>query len=391
MEVSLYRQGLLWRTYSWESTIYTLSQSTVKIGIDARWAFKETKTGIEEYAYRLLEALTRIHIGGKTFLLYKDKSDQNTLGFKLPNNFKIKEMWAPTAWSQTRLTLEMLFFQPDVLFVTGHVLPFISPKKTIVTIHGLEYEYFPEYYPEKFLQYLRWSTKYAVKHAYKIIAVSNATKNDLVKLYNVHPDKIRVIHHGFTTAGRFLLANDRRLQPTNHQQEPYLLYIGRIETKKNILGILAAYEILKEKYRLPHQLILAGKPGYGYRHIKSKIKNCKFEILSLGYVTEQKKWELLSGADAFLFPSFYEGFGLPILEAQALGVPVITANVSSMPEVAGEGGVFVDPKQPEEIAETTYKVVSDKEMKIFLVQRGFENIEKFSWDKCARKTLQMLR
>ncbi|MEK7123375.1 MAG: glycosyltransferase family 1 protein, partial [Patescibacteria group bacterium] len=206
--------------------------------------------------------------------------------------------------------------------------------------------------------------------------------------YGVSPEKISVVYHGFeipvipakkTIA--FLL------------REPFFLHIGRIESKKNVGGIVRAFEIFKEKYGLPHKLILLGGGGFGAEQIKDAVQKSKFadDVCFGGYVPSETKDIFLKKAAAFLFPSFYEGFGLPILEAQSAGVPVLTSNLSSMPEVAGEGGaLFVDPKNVDEIAEKMYKIVSDKNLRENLIKNGFENVKKFSWKKCAQETLKIV-
>lgn len=363
----------------------------MKIGINVTAAFKKTRTGVEEYVFRLVEALTRLPEAKQyEFLLYKDRRDQGALGFDLPRNFKIKELSFPIAWTQTRLALEMLVNRPEVLFIPVHILPRFHPANSVVTIHGLEYEYFPEYYPRNFVNYIRSATKYALKQARRIIVVSETTKNDLLKLYGADPQKITVIHHGFSTSKLGIENQNKVRSLAPGAQKPYLLYLGRIELKKNIPGILDAYKILKEKYQIPHALVLAGSSGYGYDKIKSKIKDLKLEIDQPGFVSEEKKWQLLKSADAFLFPSLYEGFGLPILEAQSVGVPVITSDVSSMPEVAGEGAILVNPQNPEEIAAGIYEAITETEKKKLLIERGFDNLKRFDWKKCAKETLGVL-
>jgi len=170
--------------------------------------------------------------------------------------------------------------------------------------------------------------------------------------------------------------------PTN---SPYILYIGRLETKKNIQGLIRAFELLKKKYQVSHQLILVGPKGYGSDKIRFKK-----DVIEKGYISEREKTQLLQKADMFVLPSFYEGFGMPLLEAQAAGCPVITSNVSSMPEVAGEGAILVEPRNVEEICQAMYKVISDKDLRKRLVNQGYQNVKKFSWRKCARETLKIL-
>ncbi|MBL7053315.1 MAG: glycosyltransferase family 4 protein [Candidatus Portnoybacteria bacterium] len=331
------------------------------IGINTVAAFNKQRTGVEEYTYQLIKHLTMLNRAqGHRFVLYNKE------------NLK----WPFPMWTQIRLSTEMAFNKPDVLFIPVHVLPLIHPKNSVVTIHGLEYEYYPQMYPRKRLSYLRWSTKYALKNANKIIAISENTKKDLVELYNGNPEKIHVIHHGVITPN---------LVDIDKSNQPYILYIGRLETKKNINGLVRAFELLKKRYQVPHKLVLAGLKGYGYDRM-----NFSKDIILKGYVTEKEKWQLLKNADMFVFPTFYEGFGMPILEAQISGCSVITSNVSSIPEVAGDGAILIEPRNIEEICDRMYQVIEDKEFKKRLINYGYNNVKKFSWEKCSKETLRVL-
>ena len=370
----------------------------MKIGINATAAFKEQRTGVEEYVFQLLKALVSLPEAAKhKFVLYKDRRDRGTLGFLLPENFRVKEMYSLIAWTQTRLAAEMFLNKPDCLFIPVHILPRFSPKHSVVAIHGLEYEILPEYYPQGFRRYLRRTAKFSTQRAEKVIAVSKSTGKDLVDLYGISPDKITVIHHGLESPLNLSFKKGEGLPYLQKeglgklQTRPYLLFLGRVETKKNILGLLEAFKILKKKYRIPHQLVLAGYPGFGHNLIKKKIKEERIEgVVKTGFVSEEEKWPLLSGADAFLFPSFYEGFGLPILEAQAMETPVVAGHGSCMPEIAGQGALFVSPHNPEEIAKETYRILTEPGLKDSLVRAGLENIKRFSWEKCAKETLETL-
>lgn len=376
------------------------------IGINAAAAIKQPRTGVEEYTYQLIKHLTMLPEAREhRFLLYlpsvalaKEDLPADLFDFSIPANFEIKTLYwpLPFLWTQIRLAWEMLVRSPEVLFIPVHVLPFFSPKNSMVTVHGLEYEYWPKnyYFWRRF--YLRWGTKYAAKRAQKIIAISANTKQDLMKLYGIKAEKISVVHHGvnskiFNDPPRLIEDETKRIpSPKDQAKKLYLLYIGRIETKKNIQGILEVYKILKEKYKIPHELILAGAPGYGYDNLKSIICHSSSIIQETGYISEEKKWQLLFNASVFLFPSFYEGFGLPVLEAQAAGVPVVTSLVSCLPEIAGQGALFVNPHSSVEIAEAVKQIIDDSNLRDRLRQSGFENIKRFSWEKCARETLRIV-
>jgi glycosyltransferase involved in cell wall biosynthesis len=354
-------------------------------------------------------------------VLYLRKNQ--SVDFEIPKNlpagrqgWKIKVINFPMLWTQLGLSLEMLLHPADILFIPAHTVPFIHPRNTIVTIHGLEYEFCPEAYSFLERLYMRCSIKNSCKWAKKIIAVSENTKKDLMKLYNVPEEKIRVIYEGYSEDNNQETKNNNQ---TNHKPQttnykPYLLFVGRLEERKNVINIINAFEILKEQYKIPHKLILAGKPGFGYEKIKDRIANanCQKDIVELGFVSEEEKWELLKNADVFVFPTLYEGFGIPILEAQSFAVPVVASNNSSIKEITsmpfspqmrrdvpqgqrGDGedcsALLVDPNNAEEIADAIYKIISDEKLKQDLIQKGLENIKRFSWEKCAREVESILK
>jgi glycosyltransferase involved in cell wall biosynthesis len=330
------------------------------IGIDASRAFIKNRTGIEEYSYQVIKHLAN-ELNECEVVLYVRDGQQSTVNSQqFPTNWRAKVIKWPYLWTQIGLSLEMLLRPVDVLFIPAHTVPIIhparnaslfslalsiqkllkifgvsthynkhgdagGPKNTIVTIHGLEYEFCPEAYSFWERIYMRFSIKNSCKWAKKIIAVSENTKKDLMNLYKVPEEKIKVIYEGYAADANFQFPISNFQSIFNNKiSKPYLLFIGRIEVRKNIEGILEAYKILVEKYKIPHTLVLAGSLGYGYDIIKLKIqnylkiKNSKLKIIELGYINEAQKWQLLSNAEAFVFPSFYEGFGLPHLRNQLL-------------------------------------------------------------------------
>jgi glycosyltransferase involved in cell wall biosynthesis len=365
------------------------------IGIDASRAFVKTKTGIEEYSFQVIKHLCD-ELENEQVILYCNPAINIRPDFKLPANWKIKFLRAPIFWTQARLSLEMIFHPVDVLFVPAHTVPLIHPKNTIVTIHGMEYEFCPSAYSFWQRFYMRLVIKNSCRWAKRIICVSENTKKDLTRLYKVPEGKIEVIYEGVSESSQSPALRKSESSALGWEKpdfSKYLLFVGRLEERKNICGIISVFEILKEKYNINHKLILAGKFGFGGETIKDKIDQSKYkdEIILPGYVSDEEKFELLKKSDVFLFPTFYEGFGLPILEAQNVGTPVVTSNVSSMPEVAGDSAVLVDPKSSEEIAEAVHKLISDESWKNDIIEKGYQNIKRFSWEKCARKVSSLLR
>lgn len=368
---------------------YTLKARV--IGIDASRAFLKRRTGIEEYAYQTIKHLRATLPPDAEVILYVRKKLSFHRGrvqmivpeidFELPRHWRVRALWAPRFWTQIGLSLEMLFHTPDVLFVPAHTVPLIHPGRTVVTIHGLEYEFCPEGYSFWERVYMHYSIMLSCRVASTVICVSENTKRDVMKLYEVAEEKIRVIYEGYEKQSTI---NNQHL--TKKSEKRYLLFIGRLEERKNIVRIIEVFEILKEKYQVPHELALVGKPGYGYARIKQQIANSKYQnaIIEKGYVSEEKKWELLKNADVFLFPTLYEGFGIPVLEAQSVGVPVVTSNTSSLPEVAGTGAILVDPESVESIVEGIHMVLSDQTWRSGIIEKATHNVSRFSWARCAQ-------
>lgn len=357
----------------------------MKIGIDASRALMKQKTGIEEYAHQTIKNLRGPLESHEVFLYIKEK-DKKNLDFEIPENWALQVVPFNFFWTQLGLSWEMLMRPVDVLFIPAHTVPFVHPRKTVVTVHGLEYEHCPEGYS----LYSRWFHHFFVTRschwARRIIAVSQNTRNDLVKMYKTRKDKISVVYNGFE-----ITDGDSKIS-FRKEKGKYLLYIGRIEQRKNIKNIIAAFEILKEKHHYEGKLLLAGKSGYGHEDIEEKIKKSRFkeDVERLGFISEEEKQGLLTDADLFLFPSLCEGFGIPILEAQSVGTPVVTSNFGPMDEVAGNKEILAIPTHPKHIADVANRILSDEKSYREVVKRGFANTKRFSWEKCGEGVAKVL-
>ncbi len=377
----------------------------MNIGIDASRAFTKEKTGIEEYSYQLIKNLTTMDLKSHQIFLYARKNP--VIDFDLPSNFKLKVISLNKLWTQIGLASEMMKNKPDILFVPSYTVPQIHPTKTVVTIHGLEYKYFPECYSLKERLFLELNTKFSIKWSSKIIVPSENTKRDLMKFYKVDGDKIKVIHHG-ARSQKFIKSKVHKVK----NNEFNVLFIGRLEKRKNVVNLIKAFELFKKSFKNPPnplfqrgnrtpplvkgaggiKLTLAGKTGFGFEEIKKAIQESlyKKDIILKDYVSEEEKDKLYKSANLFALPSFYEGFGLPVLEAMNYGVPVICSDTSSLPEVAGDAALLVDPNNIQEIADAMNKVFSDNDLRNKMIEKGLENVEKFSWEKCARETVDVL-
>lgn len=395
------------------------------IGIDASRANESERTGTEWYAYHLIQEFKKLDSKNE-FRLYSPGPLKDGLE-NLPDNFQSRVLKSPTEilWTQTRLSAEMLVNPPDVLFVPAHTIPIIHPKKTVVTCHDVGFERFPELYathsigPSKGLaglavktaakiatgfkysnnelDYHRWSMKFALKHAAKIITVSEFTKKEIQEIYNVSGKNISVIHNGFDQEKFVPESNQLAIDATLYKygiDKSFYLFVGRLEEKKNIVGMLEAFARAKalEPKLSKTIFVLAGRAGYGYDRIQSAVKRLSLEnsVKQIGWIPDADRVNLLNAAKIFLFASMYEGFGIPILEAFGFGTAVITSNRASCPEVAGDAALLVDPANPEEIAAAIIKLENDEKLLEDLRQKGLARAKEFSWTKCAKETLNLL-
>lgn len=360
------------------------------VGIDASRAIADRPTGTETYSQHLIQAILR-QGSSHHFRLYFRKTPETNLY----SEAELRVIPFPRMWTHVRLAWEMASHPPDLLFVPAHVLPPIHPRRTLVTIHDLGYRAFPAAHPWKERLYLELSTRWNAYAATHILTDSKATKQDLVAHYSVEADKITVAYPG----------RDESLEPVHDRAAieaakrrygivgDYLLYLGTIQPRKNLHRLVEAFaQVISRDSGSPVQLVLAGKRGWLCSELFEQIEEQGLDdrVHFTGYVASQDKAALLSGAIGFVFPSLHEGFGMPVLEAQACGCPVITSTTSSLPEVAGQGAILVDPRDISAIADAIERIVQDPELRTELVERGFENVSRFSWQACAEEVLRVM-
>ncbi len=362
----------------------------MKIGIEAERANIQNPTGVEHYAKRLILALAEAD-KLNDYILYLRSEPQDWIK-KLPANFKYKVMPFPIFWTQLRISWEMIWRKPDVLFIMASALPIVHPKNSVVTIHDIAWAFYPETFKPFTRNFLRFSTWYACIFAKNIIAVSEQTKKDLLERYKIKAEKIRVVHHGFDKNEMF---EDREhgavykaeMEKINNLPQKFILYLGTLQPRKNISGLIDAYIDLVNGDNIEHSLVIAGGKGWMYDQIMEKIKTHP-QIIYFGYVHD--RFALLHKAELLVQPAFYEGFGLQILDAFAAKVPVASSNVSSLPEVAGDAAVYFNPNSIAEIKDAIIRGVNDAQLRATLISRGTDRLASFTWQKCAQQTLSVL-
>ncbi|MFA5029432.1 MAG: glycosyltransferase family 1 protein [Patescibacteria group bacterium] len=371
------------------------------IAIDASRANRDHKTGTEWYSWHLIQELKKIMPENIQVLLYTNEKLKGELG-SCPQNFQEKIIsWPPRyLWTQIRLWWQLLVCPPEILFVPAHTIPFLPLRKKIkvvVTVHDVGFKRFPELYKKIQVYYHDLTMKKIKSRADVIITDSDFSKREITNFYGIEPEKIKIVYLGYDQskynlqAGALLKDQGKEVLTKYKIVSPYLLYIGRLEKKKNIGNIIKAFALAKlEQEDL--KLVLVGNAGNQYEEIKKIITDLRLEqeIIMPGYLAAEDLPLVIAGAKMFLFPTLYEGFGLPILEAMACGTPVITSDLEPHREVAGAAAIFVDPSSPEDLANKILKVLADSNLRLELISGGLKRITEFSWRKTAQQTLAWL-
>lgn len=367
------------------------------IGIDGSRAFIEGKTGTENYSYQIIKNLSSIDLKNN-YLIYIKKSQVSNLKSQMwPQNFQFKIIDLPRLWTQTGLALRTFIDPIDVLFVPSHTLPLIKRPglKTVVTVHDLGAEYLPALHQLKQVLYLNIMTHYQLKSADRIIAVSEATKADLINRVQIRKNKVSVVYEAADEKVFNKISTDSLQYVLRHfklQKNKYFLFVGTIQPRKNLEKIIEAFKVFSES-TLGYDLVLAGGKGWKSDAIYDLPQKLGIgqEVRFIGRVTDEELRALYNGATGLVYPSLFEGFGLPIVEAFNCGCPVITSKISSMPEVAGDSAILVDPYNKEEIAEALGSLASKDTLRSSLIKKGYLRSKFFSWRKAAIDTLEVIK
>ena len=419
------------------------------LGIDASQANRKIRSGTEWYAFYLIEEFKKLigERGDIEVRLYLRDEPQAGLAANLPDNFEFKILrWPfPYFWGQGRLSIEMFFHPQDVLFCPAHAIPLVHPKSplpnpphqgegkekeflpppladgggkaggTYTTLHDIGFEDNPELYDKLSLWYHKFSAWFAIKKAARIFTISEFSKKRIIERYNCDPRKISVTYLGIDSKCS-AEQNESILEKYGLRDKGYILFVGRLEPKKNILGMVKGYEkfLSFPRRRKPSSILINNELDAGsksgktdkeapdlvlagrkvriqdvedYLKTRPRLRN---KIKFIGYVDRQDLPALYAGAAIFLFPTLYEGFGLPIVEAQACGAAVITSNITSNPEIAADGALIVDPRNIEEIANAIKELLTDSGLRNQVVEKGLENVKRFNWGKTAKETLEVI-
>lgn len=365
----------------------------MRISIDANEANVENRVGISEFAYQILVKLYNIRKEGKNNHYYQIllKSDPQAFLPQETSWWQYKKIGPKKLWTQIGLPFYLYTNKrkSDVILTLTHYAPRKSPIPTIVSVMDLSFLHYPETFNKNDLyQLTRW-TKYSVEKAKAVITISQSSKNDIIKYYRVPKDRIKVVHLGL----KELSMNTSNSDLSDFGiSKKIILYVGTLQPRKNISRLIEAYSLLPDKIKSEHQLVIVGKKGWMYQQIlKSPEKyGVTKDVLFLDYVSDQDLPLFYKKAEIFVLPSLYEGFGLPILEAMKYGCPVVTSNVSSMPEAGGDSALYFDPEDTKDMSSKIESVLTDKKLRDDMIEKGYQHIKKFTWEKAAEEVLEVV-
>lgn len=373
----------------------------MNIGIDCRTILNPEhgeRAGVGHYTYYLVKYLLQ-QDKKNSYVLFVDHRAPKLTEFKRRNvkivrfAFSEYKRYLPLAYSHVFVSQFLNKAKLDVFHAPANTIPLRYHKPTVLTVHDLAIYDHPEWFPSKQDFAKKVLVPKSIQKAHRVIAVSDSTAQDIRKRFNIPKEKITTVYEGIE---KITLPSKLQIHRTlKHWQlsEKYLLYVGTLEPRKNVAGIIEAFDrlaIQKPKRYKDLQLVIAGGKGYQFENNYTAIHNAKSgKIRYVGYVTAKEKLALMTGALAFLFPSYYEGFGLPVLEAMQCGTPVMTSKVSALPEVVGQAGKLVNPYSMKSIESAIDQLVGSATQRAALSKKGKVQAAKFSWKQCAAETLQV--
>ncbi len=365
----------------------------MRIGIDARLVYY-SRAGIGQYILRLAEALARLDAREEEFVLLQSRKDRTHIVNS--HNFNRVSLWTPSHhWlEQTTLRLEIGRARLDLLHSPDFIPPFRRNCKSVITVHDLAFLLYPHFLTKEAARYYGQIDQ-AVRHTDHIIAVSESTRQDTIKLLGVPERKITVIYEAANPIYRQIDANEARryVSETYGLDHEYILFVSTIEPRKNLPGLLQAYRKLLDDYKRPEGLVLAGARGWLSEEVYDTVEALHLtdRVRFLGRVPSEHLLYLYNAARLLVHSSFYEGFGLPPLEAMTCGTPTVVSNVSALPEVVGDAAILINPHDIDGFTVAMWRVLTDDDLRAHLIAKGLKRAQMFSWKRAAQETLEVYR
>lgn len=385
----------------------------MKIGIDIRNIGKK-RTGDETVFLNLVKNLAVID-ADNDYKLFTDLVDNKILG-EIKNSLEVnnkKNFSIVSLKTRNKFTWNFWILprylrkNPVDVYLTQYITPWFVPQniKILTIIHDISFDFYPQLIKKSDLFFLKTLIPLSLRRADKIIAVSRFTRDEIIKYYKVNPEKVEWVHNAVAEdfrqlADKVSYVSDEKIKEVRKKYnlpEKFILYLGTLQPRKNIPVLIEAYKSLFDSPFVKgrkYKLVIAGGKGHNYdRKVDKALKEYNLEnsVVFTGFIDEQDKAAVLASAEIFVFPSLYEGFGIPILEAMSVGTPVIASDIPPHREIAGEAALFFDPKSPEDLSQKIEEILGSSKLKSNLIQEGREQVKKFSWQASAEKILAIFK
>jgi glycosyltransferase involved in cell wall biosynthesis len=366
----------------------------MRIAVEVGWAHKAG--GARRVAVQTIIEMVRLYPQHE-YQVYANSSLKGLTETPVKQKILAPPWWAPqVVWDQfifphVAVPKAAAGFVPDVIHFTNNMVSFRDKFPAVVSI----YDMLPFVMPKSFIYwhalYQRIYFRYGIKKAKKIITISNNSKEDICRILKVDEKKVHVIPLA-PELSQYKFMNEKNEKKWK-TADPYILYAGAIHPRKNIAKLIRVFERLVENKKIPHSLVIAGSFRWKSREVKEAAEktSCQDKVLFTGQVSDEELAGLYKNCAVFVYPSLYEGFGLPVLEAMAFGVPVVTSNVSSLPEVAGDAALLVDPRSDDELYEAVWRVLDKPDLAAELGKKALKRAALFNWERTAREVFEVLK
>ncbi|HKK89384.1 MAG TPA: glycosyltransferase family 1 protein [Saprospiraceae bacterium] len=371
----------------------------MKIAINTRFLADKNLEGFARFIYETTRRMVDRHPEDQFYFLFDRKSYDKSFIFGtnvkpivVPPQARHPYLWY--IWYEWTSKRALRKIKPDVYLSPDGLNSTSLPFPSVTVIHDIGFEKLEDQLPATVEKYYRKMTPRIISGSDRVVTVSEFSKKEICSTYSINPDKVDVVHNGFTSNFKPLTQEEKeKICKEYSEGQPYFLFVGSIHPRKNIERLIGAFEMFKEQTGSPMKLFLAGRWAWKSEDIREKYQQSAYkeDIVATGYISEKTLGKLMSGARAFCYLSLYEGFGIPILEAMAAGIPVVTSSISSMPEVAGDAALYADPMDEKDMSRQMQRLATDEKLRHQLIEKGFERINHFDWDRSADQLYHILK
>ena len=370
----------------------------MKIAINTRFLLKDKLEGIGWFSYEIIRRMVAQHPEDEFIFLFDRPYHQD---FIFAENVKAIVVAPPArhpvlwyTWFEQALPRQLKKINPDVFFSPDGYCSLKSRTKTLMVTHDLAHLHFPAQIPKLVRKYYDHYVPKYLKRAERLVAVSEFTKQDIIKSYDIPADKISVVYNGCREAFQVLPSDEQQnIREKYSKGFPYFFYLGAVHPRKNVHRLIEAFGEFKSQTNAPHQLLIGGRFAWQTGPVKTAYDQSKFQedIVFLNYVKDEEATQLMAAAFAFVYPSLFEGFGIPVLEALNTDTPVITSTASSLPEVAGDAALYINPKVAQEIAKAMIQLLNKENLRQELIEAGRIQRQQFTWERSAKQVYDLIR